>query len=125
MKIISTNDQLAPKGHYSQAIIHQNTIYISGQLSIDPQTGQKCTGDIGSETLRVLQNIEHILSMEGCNRFSIIRTTVYISNIEEWEIVNKVYADFFGDHKPARTVVPTRSLHYGFKVEIDAVAALA
>lgn len=124
MKIISTNNALKPAGHYSQAIVHNDVIYLSGQLAVNPDTGEKEFGSIEDETLRVLKNIEIILEEVGSNRNDIIRATLYIPDISLWDAVNKVYTDFFKDHKPARSVVPTRELHFGFKIEIDIVAVV-
>ncbi|GAA0721243.1 RidA family protein [Clostridium malenominatum] len=124
MKVISTNNGLKPGGHYSQAIAHGNTLYISGQLSVDPNSGEKKFGSIEEETLQVLENMESILLAAGTCKEKVLKVTLYIPDIKLWDKVNKVYSEFFGQHKPARSVVPTRELHYGFKIEIEAIAAL-
>ncbi len=124
MKVISTDNAPHPSGHYSQAIIHNNTVYVSGQLPIDPKTGEKRPGSIEDQTEQVLQNISGILKAAGSDLNQVIKTTVYISDIELWPQVNAVYAKFFGQHRPTRAVVPTRNLHFGFQIEIEAVAAL-
>lgn len=125
MKYITTNNALKPSGHYSQAIVHNDVIYISGQLSIDPNTGEKKFGTIEEETQRVLKNIELILKEAGSNKNNVLKTTIYIPDISLWDKVNKVYSNFFGIHKPARSVVPTRELHFGFKIEVEAIAAIS
>lgn len=124
MKIISTDNALKPAGHYSQGIVHNGVIYLSGQLAVNPETGDKEFGTVEEETLRVLKNIELILAEVGSTKEDIIRATLYIPDIELWDSVNSVYTDFFGGHKPARSVVPTRELHFGFKIEIDIIAAV-
>lgn len=124
MKTISTNDALKPSGHYAQAIEHLGVIYISGQLSIDPETGQKKFGTIEEETEQVLKNLERILIAAGSDKNHVIKTTLYIPDIALWDKVNQVYSAFFENHKPARAVVPTRELHFGFKIEIEAIAAV-
>ena len=124
MKVILTENAPQPSGHYSQAIIHNNTVYVSGQLPVDPTTGEKRLGSIEEQTEQVLKNISEILKAAGSNLNQVIKTTVYISDIELWTQVNTVYARFFGEHRPARAIVPTRNLHFGFKIEIEAVAAL-
>ncbi|QZY56164.1 RidA family protein [Crassaminicella profunda] len=124
MKIISTNNALRPSGHYSQAIIHNDLVFISGQLSVDPDTGKKKFGNIEEETERVLKNMEMILKEANSDKNHVLKTTIYIPDISLWDKVNKVYSDFFGEHKPARAVVPTRELHFGFQVEIEAIAAV-
>ncbi len=113
-----------PKGHYSQAIQYNDTIYVSGQLPVNPFTGDPVKGDIEEQTLQVLENIETILRDSGSDKKKILKTTVYISDMDKWASVNEVYKAFFGKHKPARAVVPTRELHYGVLVEIEAVAAM-
>ncbi|MFQ5996149.1 MAG: RidA family protein [Dehalococcoidales bacterium] len=124
MKAILTEKAPKPAGHYSQAIVHHNTVYVSGLLPIDPKTGKKRNGSIEEQTEQVLSNLSEILKAAGSNLSQVIRTTVYITDIELWSRVNAVYARFFGEHRPARTVVPTSTLHYGLQVEIEAVAAL-
>lgn len=123
MKKIHTANAPAPAGHYSQAIVHNGLVHVAGQLPIDPITREKVTGSIEDQTERVLKNIGAILDAAGCGIESVIKTTVYISDIQLWNRVNTVYARFFGDHKPARAVVPVSTLHYGFQIEMEAVAA--
>jgi len=124
LKTIFTNEAPAPGGHYSQAIVHNGMVYVAGQLPIDPVTGNKVFGTIQEQTERVLKNIEAILITAGSSKQCILKTTVYITDINEWSAVNAVYERFFGSHKPARAVVPVNTLHYGFKIEIEAIAAL-
>ncbi|TDY59528.1 2-iminobutanoate/2-iminopropanoate deaminase [Aminivibrio pyruvatiphilus] len=123
MRFISTEDAPRPGGHYSQAVVHQGVVYVAGQLPIVPETGEKCLGTVEEQTERTLLNLEAVLKAAGSGRDRVLRVTVYVSDISLWGRINAVYAGFFGDHRPARTVVPTRDLHYGFLVEIDAVAA--
>lgn len=125
MQFISTQDAPRPGGHYSQAVEHQGVVYVAGQLPIVPETGEKCLGTVEEQTERTLLNLEAVLKAAGSGRDRVLRVTVYVSDISLWGRVNAVYGEFFGDHRPARTVVPTRDLHYGFLVEIDAVAAAA
>jgi len=122
MRIITTDNALKPAGHYSQAMEHEGTIYVSGQLAVDPETGEKVHGSIGEQTQTVLQNIELILKEAGSSKDKVLKMTIYIPDVKLWDEVNKVYSKFFGDHKPARVIVPTRELHFGLLVEIDAIA---
>ncbi len=124
MEQILTPNAPRPAGHYAQAIVHRGLVYVSGQLPVDPATGAKRTGSIEEQTLQALENVKAILEAAGSDLGRVLKTTVYISDIQLWERVNAVYGSFFGNHKPARAVVPTRELHYGFKIEIEAIAAL-
>jgi len=124
MKTILTPKAPQPGGHYSQAIVHNKMVYVSGQLPIDPQTGQKQFGSIEEQTEQVLKNLAAILTAADSDSDHVLKTTVYVSDIGLWDKVNAVYAHFFGEHRPARTVVPTRNLHFGFLIEMDAIAAV-
>jgi len=124
IKKVFTSKAPEPAGHYSQAVVANGLIFISGQLPIIPETNEKITGKIEDQTLRVLKNIEAITMAAGSNKSKIIKITVYISDISMWGDVNRVYSAFFGKDKPARAVVPVGDLHYGFNIEMDAIAAL-
>jgi 2-iminobutanoate/2-iminopropanoate deaminase len=123
IKQILTPDAPAPGGHYSQAVVHNGLIYISGQLPIKAQTGEKVLGPIEEQTEQVLANISAILKAAGSDLSRVLKMTIYVSDISLWGAVNEVYARVMGDARPARAVVPTRELHYGFLIEIEAIAA--
>ena len=120
---ILTPNAPAPTGHYSQAIVHNGIVYVAGQLPIDPVTGEKLQGTIEEQTEQALKNVSEILKASGSDLSLVLKMTVYVSDIALWERVNTVYARVMGDHRPARAVIPTKELHYGFLVEIDAIAA--
>lgn len=122
MKIIQTNNALIPAGHYSQAVVHNDTVYISGQLAVNPETGEKVFGTIEEQLTVVLNNINLILKEANSSKNKVIKVTIYIPDVSLWGQVDKSYAEFFGDHKPARVVVPTRALHYGLGIEVDVIA---
>ena len=124
MKIISTSDSPPPAGHYSQGIVHNGLLYVSGMLAVDPKTGEKRLASIEEQTQQALENVDGVLRAAGTSRDKVLKCTFYISDIALWGQVNAVYAKFFGNHKPARVVVPTRELHFGFLVEIECVAAV-
>ena len=124
MNAISTPNAPQPAGHYAQAIVHDGLVYVSGQLAIDPATGEKRLGAIEEQTEQALRNVAAILEAAGSDLAHVLKTTVYIADISLWPRVNAVYAAVFGAHRPARAVVPTKELHYGFLVEIEAIAAV-
>ncbi len=97
---------------------------MSGQLAVDAASGRKIAGTVEEQTKIALENVAAILQAAGSDIDRVLKTTVYISDIDLWGRVNGVYAEFFGDHRPARAVVPTRDLHHGLLVEIEAIAAL-
>lgn len=121
---ILTSNAPTPAGHYSQATVHDGVVYVAGQLAIDPATGEKKLGTIEEQTERTLRNVEAILVAAGSDLAHLLKVTVYISDISLWAAVNTVYARILGPHKPARAIVPTKDLHHGFLIEIDAIAAL-
>ena len=125
MKFIETPNAPSPAGHYSQAVEFNDLIFVSGQLPVNPETNEKVSGTIDEQTHQALKNVKAILEAAGSNLQNVIKVTVYISDIALWGNVNQIYATYFGDHKPARAIVPTRELHHGFKIEIEAVAKKA
>lgn len=114
----------SPAGHYSQAIAHHGIVYVAGQLPIDPVTGAKKLGNIEEQAEQALKNVAAILEAADSDLTHVLKVTVYISDMEHWGPVNAVCARLFGAHKPARSVVPTRELHHGFMIEIEAIAAV-
>ncbi len=124
IETIQTSNAPAPAGHYSQAVVYNGLVFVSGQLSIDPKTGEKKVGSIQEQTAQALSNISEILKAANSDLSRVLKMTLYISDIELWGAVNEVYARVMGEHKPARAVIPTKELHYGFLIEIEAVAAL-
>lgn len=125
MDIKRINTENAPRagGHYSQATVCNGLVFVSGQLSIDPATGERKLGGIEEQTEQALNNVLAILQAAGSDWSRVLKMTVYVADINLWEAVNKVYARVLGEHRPARAVIPTGALHYGFLIEIDAVAA--
>ena len=120
---VRTENAPAPGGHYSQAVVHNGVVYVSGQLSIDPKTGERKLGSIEEQTEQVLQNVAAILKAANSDLSRVLKMTVYVADIDLWGAVNEVYSRVMGEHRPARAVVPTGALHYGFLIEVEAVAA--
>lgn len=123
MKKVYTSSAPTPAGHYSQAVTHNGLVFISGQLPISP-VGEKRPGTIEEQTKQCLDNIMAILHAANSDVNLVLRVTIYVSDISMWDRVNEIYGKFFGNHRPARTVVPTRDLHYGYQIEMEAVAAV-
>ena len=124
MKFVSTEDAPAARGHYSQAVVHAGVVYVAGQLPIVPSDPQKKLATFEEQARRVIDNVIAILEASGSSADRILRTTVYITDVAHWPAFNAIYAEKLGAHKPARTVVPVAALHYGYLVEMDAIAAL-
>lgn len=121
---IATPHAPAPGGHYAQATVHAGTVYVAGQLSIDPATGEKLHGDIEAQTERTLRNVEAILHAAGSDFAHLLKVNVYVTDIAYWPRVNAVYARIVGRDVPARAVVPVPALNHGLLIEIDAIAAV-
>ena len=122
-EFVKTDKATSPGGHYSQAVKYGDFIFVSGQLGFQPGSSDPVVVSIEEQTRNCLLNIEQILLAADSSLRSVLKTTVYISNVELWPTVNAIYADIFQDHEPARAIVPCNKLHYGFDVEIEAIAA--
>ncbi|HEX6048970.1 MAG TPA: Rid family detoxifying hydrolase [Gemmatimonadaceae bacterium] len=125
MHSVVTPNAPAAAGHYSQGIVHNGVVYVAGQLPIDPADRNTPIGTIEEQTERTLRNVEAILVAAGSGLDRVLQMTIYISDIELWGGVNAAYARVMGSHKPARAVVPVKELHYGYQIEIQAVAAVS
>lgn len=121
---ISTPNAPKPAGHYAQATVHHGTVYVAGQLAIDPATGQSLLGSIEEQTERALRNVEAILHAAGSDFAHLLKVNIYVTDIAMWPAVNVVYARVVGSQMPARAVVPVPALNHGLSIEIDAIAAL-
>jgi 2-iminobutanoate/2-iminopropanoate deaminase len=113
-----------PGGHYAQAVLHRDTLYISGQLGVTNATPNADNVSITDQMNFALGNIAAIARVAGARIDDILRCTVYVTDIAHWDEANRAYAAFFGTHRPARSIVPCRPLHFGALIEIDAVAAI-
>ncbi|MBS1768878.1 MAG: RidA family protein [Acidobacteria bacterium] len=122
MKVIQPSDQPVPNGHYSPGIEHHGIIYVSGQLPMTLDTREPFAGDIETQTELALRNVEAVLKAAGSDLSRVMQFTIYVSDIELWGAVNKKYAEVMGDHRPARAVVPVKDLHFGTRIEIQAIA---
>jgi 2-iminobutanoate/2-iminopropanoate deaminase len=124
MRTIETLTAPTPAGHYSQAVVYNELVFVAGQLPIDPDDRQKKPGSIEEQAERALRNVSAILEAAGSDLQHVLQLTVYISDMEQWGPVNSTFARMFGEHRPARAIVPVNELHHGYQVEIQAIAAV-
>ena len=122
-RIIQTEQAPAAIGPYSQAIRIGDFLYTSGQIALDPESGIFLSGEIEEETEQTLKNISAILQAGGVNFENVIKTTVYLSNLNDFTRMNQVYEKYFSKNKPARACVQVAALPKGAKIEIDAIAS--
>lgn len=114
----------APKaiGPYSQAVKANGILYTSGQIHLDPATGELVTGDFETQARRVFDNLAAVLAEAGSSFDRVLKATVYLSDMANFPTLNAIYAEYFGDHKPARTTIAAAQLPKGATVEVDLVA---
>lgn len=124
LKFINTRNAPAALGPYSQAVIAGEWVFASGQIPIDPATGDLIDGGIGEQTDRVLNNLASVLREAGLSLSRVVKTTVYLADMETFGEMNEVYAKHFGDHRPARATVEVAALPKSVGIEIDAIARL-
>lgn len=124
MEEIHADDAPAPLGPYSQGIVDGDRIFVSGQGPIDPATGEAVEGSVADQADRVLENAAAILEAGGASLDDVVKTTVFLADIDDYDAVNEVYADHMSDPFPARSAVAVRDLPGGIEVEIELVASL-
>ena len=124
MKVISTKKAPAAIGPYSQAIQVGNLVYTSGQIPIDPSTGAFVEGGIKEQTRQSLTNVKSILEEAGLSMSNVVKTTVFLTDMNDFADMNVVYAEFFAEPYPARSAVAVKTLPKGALVEIEVVAAI-
>jgi 2-iminobutanoate/2-iminopropanoate deaminase len=121
-KVISTSEAPAAVGPYSQAVRVGSTVYCSGQIPLDPKTGQIICGDISAQIRRVLDNIAAVLKAEGLTFENIVKTTIFLTNLGDFQSVNEIYGSYFKSQPPARSTVQVSALPKGANVEIEVIA---
>lgn len=123
--MINTINAPAAIGPYSQAVKSQGFLFISGQISIDPKTNTVSLfeGDIKQQTTLVLSNIDAILTAAGCTKTDVVKTTILLRDMADFDVVNGVYAQYFGEHKPARSTYAVAGLPKGVSIEIETIAS--
>ena len=123
MRIIYTDKAPKPVGPYSQAVVWANVVYVAGQIPIDPSTGRVVGDTIEEQARQALENLKAILEAAGSSLDRVLKVTVYIRDIGFFDRFNKVYSEYFKEHRPARSVVEVSNLPKGVMVEIEAIAA--
>ncbi len=124
MQAVSTGMAPRPAGHYSQAIIHDGLVYVSGQLPIDPASGEVVVGSSDEQAERTLRNVAAILEAAGSGLNLVLSLTVHVNGRDDWAGVNSACARLFGEHRPARAIVGGAELRPGCRVEMTAIAAV-
>ncbi len=121
-KAVLSHDAPAPIGPYSQAVEVGSWIFISGQIPIDPTTGKLVEGGISTQTRQVLNNLQAVLTAVGLNMDAVVKTTIYLTDLGEFSLVNEIYEEYFQPPYPARATVEVSALPRGVRIEIEAIA---
>ncbi|MEX2597588.1 MAG: Rid family detoxifying hydrolase [Salibacteraceae bacterium] len=121
--IIKSNTAPAPIGPYSQAVMHNNTLYVSGQIAINASTGEMVTSNINAETQMVMQNLQAVLQAAGMGFENVLKCSIFLSDMSAFSDVNEVYANYFKINPPARETVAVKTLPKNVNVEISCIAA--
>lgn len=122
LQVISTDKAPKAVGPYSQAVIANGFIFVSGQIAIDPATQQLSTGNTAEQTRQVLKNLSAVLESVGSNLNAVVKTTVFLKDLKDFDAMNQTYAEFFCQTKPARATVEVARLPKDVSVEIEAIA---
>jgi 2-iminobutanoate/2-iminopropanoate deaminase len=120
---IATEDRPAPRGHYSMAVRHRGLIYVSGQLGLRRDGSHTAHLPFENQVRQAMQNLFDVLASDHLGPESLLKVTAYIVGVANWPAFDAIYSELMGAARPARSVVPVPELHYGYLVEIDAVAA--
>lgn len=123
-EIISTDQAPAAVGPYSQAVRVGNFVYTAGQIPLDPATGQLVGKEIEAQTRQVMENLTRILEAAGSSLEKVVKTTIFVTDMNEFATINQTYGSFFSDDPPARSTVEVAALPLGAQIEIEAVAIL-
>lgn len=123
LQVVTTDRAPKAAGPYSQAVKYNKMVFVSGQIPINPANGQLITGSITDQTRQVLSNVSAILQEAGSNLDKVVKATVYLTNMQDFDEMNKAYSEFFINNKPARVTVQVAALPKGASIEIDAIAA--
>ncbi|GHV01367.1 reactive intermediate/imine deaminase [Campylobacterota bacterium] len=121
MQIVSTQNAPSAIGPYSQATVHNGVLYASGQIALTPQ-GEFVSGDVTAQAKQVFANLKAVLEAGGSGVEKVLKTTLFLADIDDFATVNALYADFFGSHKPARSTIAVKTLPKNALVELECIA---
>lgn len=124
MRFVHTEAAPAPVGPYSQAVRVGQLLFVSGQVGLEPGASAIAANDIEAQAERALRNVAAILTAAGVSPQEIVKTTIFLADMDDFARVNRIYAEFFGEHRPARSTVEVSRLPLGAKVEIEAIAVI-
>ncbi len=123
-KIIRTSDAPDPVGPYNQAVVVGQLVFTAGQIAIDPFTGRLVENDVRKQTRQVLENLKAVLQASGTDLNHVVKTTVFLKNMDDFAAMNEVYAEYFPEHSPARSAVEVARLPKDVLVEIECIAEI-
>lgn len=121
-EIITSNNAPAPIGPYSQAIRANGFVFVSGQIPLDPVTGNIVQGGVAEQTHQVLKNLQAVFAAAGSGLQKVVKTTIFLTNLDDFQKINQIYGEYFGEAKPARSTVQVSRLPREALIEIEAVA---
>jgi len=124
VEVIATNKAPAALGPYSQAIRSGDLVFCSGQIALDPATGALVGEDIASQTVQVLKNLRAVLAARGLDLYDVVKTTIFLTDLNDFSTVNEIYGNEFGKHKPARSTVQVAGLPRSALIEIECIASV-
>lgn len=121
-RVITTSKAASPKAPYSQGMLVGNLLFCSGQIGLSPETGEFVSSDVAGQTRQILQNISAILSEAGCSLSDLVKVTIYLTSMDDFQAVNEIYRTFLSAPYPARTTIAVAGLPLGALIEIEAIA---
>jgi len=121
---IHTDDAPQAIGPYSQAVRAGDLLFCSGQIGLDPSTGKLVSPDVGEQTRQVMRNLEAVLLAGGASLRQVVKTTIFLADLADFQVVNEIYGSFFSEEPPARATIQVAGLPLGSRVEIEAVAVV-
>ncbi|QQS43055.1 MAG: hypothetical protein IPM63_09040 [Acidobacteriota bacterium] len=124
MKLIKPDNFHEPVGHYSPAVVSNGFVFVSGQLAVEPESGEPIGGTIEEQTERCIRNLEMVLEAAGSSLDLVVKVTIFVSDEGLWGAVNETYSRIFGHRRPARAIIPVGEFRSPFLIEVEAIAAL-